>query len=177
MSGIGPTRACIAAGLVLAAVVTPLVATTTPATAGTLPSCSPVVCVSAGDATVVEGDSGTRSISFPITLSRPAAGAVTMKYRLQGDTATGAASLGSGTDFVDKGTALQTLSFPLTGSGVTSVIKRVTVKVAGDVVAEGPETLRLSLSALSGPARWRRPFALGTVIDRKSTRLNSSHRL
>ena len=158
-------RAVAALGIGTAVLLTPLVSTAAPAGAGTLATCATAVCVSAGDATVVEGDSGTRLISFPVTLSRPATAAVTMKYRLENDTATGAAKITTGVDFVDKGTALQTLSFPLTGTGVTAVMKKVTVTVAGDTVSEAPETLRLSLSALSGPARLRRPFAIGTIVD------------
>ena len=153
-----------ALGLGTAGLLTPL-ATAAPAGAGTLATCATAVCVTAGDATVVEGASGTRLLSFPVTLSRPATGAVTMKYRLGGDTATGAAKIAPGVDFVDKATALQTLSFPLTGSGVTAVMKKVTVKVAGDTTVEDAETLRLTLSALSGPARLRRPFAVGTILD------------
>jgi lysophospholipase L1-like esterase len=41
----------------------------------------------------------------------------------------------------------------------------VTVQVVGDTASEAPETLRLTISALSGPARLRRPFAVGTIID------------
>jgi lysophospholipase L1-like esterase len=158
-------RAVAALGIGTAVLLTPLLTTDAPAGAGTLTTCATAVCVSAGDATVVEGDSGTRSISFPVVLSRPATAAVTMKYRLENDTATGAAKITAGVDFVDKGTALQTLSFPLTASGVTAVMKRITVTVAGDTVSEAPETIRLALSTLSGPARLRRPFAVGTILD------------
>ena len=44
-------------------------------------------------------------------------------------------------------------------------MKKVTVKVAGDTTVEDAETLRLSVSALAGPARLRRPFAIGTIVD------------
>jgi lysophospholipase L1-like esterase len=160
-----PLRTTSALGVGLAVLLTPVVVAATPVAAGTLATCAGAVCVTAGDATVVEGDNGTRVLSFPVTLSRPASAAVTMKYRLGGDTATGAAKVAAGVDFVDKGAALQTLSFPLTGSGVTAVMKKVTVKVAGDTATEGSESLRMSVSALSGPARLRRPFAIGTIVD------------
>ena len=41
----------------------------TPPASGPFPSCS-VPCVSIGDATMLEGDSGTRAMIFPVTLSR-----------------------------------------------------------------------------------------------------------
>ncbi len=138
------------------------VATTGPAGA-TLAGCT-TACVSIGDASIVEGDSGSRTLVFPVTLSRPAPTTVSMKVRLQNLTATGAKTAGVGVDFLDKGALPSTLVFKA-GTNGTPITKNVAVKVLGDTAVEGNETLRATLSALSGPARLRRPAAFGTIID------------
>ena len=139
--------------------------TSNAASAGSLQTCA-TSCVAIGDATIVEGDNGTRTLTFPVTLSRPAASTVTMKYRIQNFTATGGTVAATGVDFVDKGAVLQNLPFtPSTVTGLTPVVKIVSVKVFGDTLVEGTETLRVTLSSLSGPARFRRPAALGTILD------------
>ena len=128
--------------------------------------CPTTACVSIGSATVVEGDTGQRTLSFPVTLSRPATGAVSMKYRLQNLSATGGATVGAGVDYIDKAGALQTLTFvPSAATGLTAVTKLISVKVLGDTAVEATETMRVTLSALTGPARLRRGLALGTIID------------
>lgn len=139
--------------------------TTHAASAGSLRTCA-TSCVAIGDATIVEGDNGTRTATFPVTLSRPASSTVTMKYRIQNLTATGGTVAAGGVDFIDYGSVLKTLTFTRsTVTGLTPVVKIVSVKVLGDTLVEGTETLRVTLSGLSGPARFRRPAALGTILD------------
>ena len=130
----------------------------------TLATC-PTSCVAIGDAAIVEGDTGIRTMTFPVTLSQPATAAVTVRYRIQNLTATGAVAAAAGVDYLDKGGAPSSLTFAVGPSGLTPIIKNVTVKVAGDTQLEGNETFRVTLSALSGPARLRRPAAFGTIID------------
>jgi len=48
------------------------------------------------------------------------------------------------------------------------------VQVAGDTASEAAETLRLTISALSGPARLRRPFAVGTIVDDDGTGIHAA---
>ena len=128
--------------------------------------CPATACVSIGSATVVEGDTGMRTLIFPVTLSRPATASVSMKYRLQNLSATGGATAAAGVDYLDKAGALQTLTFvPATTTGLTAVTKLISVKVIGDTAAEATETMRVTLSALTGPARLRRGLALGTIVD------------
>ncbi len=129
----------------------------------TLAGCT-TACVSIGDVSVVEGDSGTRTMVFPVTLSRPASATVSMKVRLQNLTASGAKTVSAGVDFLDKGALPSTVVFKAGANG-TPVSKNVAVKIVGDTTVEGNETLRATLSALSGPARLRRPAAYGTIID------------
>ena len=128
--------------------------------------CPTTACVSVGSATVVEGDTGQRTLTFPVTLSRPATTTVSMKYRLQNLSATGGATTAAGVDYIDKGGALQTLSFvPSAATGLTAVTKLISVKVSGDTAVEATETMRVTLSALTGPARFRRALALGTIVE------------
>ncbi len=127
--------------------------------------CPATACVSIGSATVVEGDTGMRTLTFPVTLSRPATATVSMKYRLQNLSATGGATAGAGVDYLDKAAALQTLTFVPGATGLTGVSKLITVKVLSDTTVEPTETMRVTLSALTGPARLRKGLALGTIVD------------
>ena len=137
-----------------------------PALALSTGPCPSTACVSIGSATVVEGDTGLRTLTFPVTLSRPATAAVSMKYRLQNLSATGGATAGAGVDYLDKAGALQTLTFvPSAATGLTAVTKLISVKVPGDTTVEATETMRVTLSSLTGPARLRRGLALGTIVD------------
>ncbi len=127
--------------------------------------CPATACVSIGSATVVEGDTGMRTLTFPVTLSLPATATVSMKYRLQNLSATGGATAGAGVDYLDKAAALQTLTFVPGATGLTGVSKLITVKVLSDTTVEPTETMRVTLSALTGPARLRKGLALGTIVD------------
>ncbi len=128
--------------------------------------CPTTACVSIGSATVVEGDTGQRTLTFPVTLSRPATATVSMKYRLQNLSATGGTTAAAGVDYIDKAGALQALTFvPSPRTGLTAVTKLISVKVVGDAAAEATETMRVTLSALTGPARLRRGLALGTIVN------------
>ncbi len=89
-----------------------------------------------GPVRILEGDGGSASLGYVISLSEPAAAAVTVDYQ----TVDGSATAGS--DYVGvSGTA----TFP---AGETSV--PVSVPVIGDLVEEGDETFALSLSNAAG---------------------------
>ena len=47
------------------------------------------VCVSVGDRSIYESDSGSRTMNFMVTLSRPATSTVTVQYAVTGDSANG----------------------------------------------------------------------------------------
>lgn len=85
------------------------------------------------DVSVWEGNSGTVSAVFTVTLSEPAAQAVTVNYQ----TADGAARAGH--DYL---AAAGTLTF---APGETS--KTITVAVLGDTQKEDPESFFVNLSA------------------------------
>jgi ELWxxDGT repeat protein len=94
---------------------------------------------SVGDARVHEGDSGTAVASFPVGLSAPAAGAVTIAY----STAAGTAQ--SGTDFLPTSGVI---TFPAGSAGSQAV----DVAIVGDLQDEPNEAFTLQLTAVSGAA-------------------------
>ncbi|WGD31100.1 Calx-beta domain-containing protein [Ancylobacter sp. WKF20] len=89
-----------------------------------------------GDASVAEGNDGTAYLSFTVTLSKAAAGAVSVAYASANGTAT------AGQDY-------QAVSGTLTfAAGETSKVIRV--PVIGDKVVEANEALSITLSKPSG---------------------------
>ena len=101
--------------------------------------------LSVSDATRTEGNSGTARLDFTVSLSKAAAGPVTVQY----GTANGTASAGA--DYRAKS---GTLTF---AAGETS--KTVSVAVKGDTAVEANETLTLNLSGASG----------ATIVDGSGT--------
>src|ERR1700675_3842353 len=92
--------------------------------------------VSIGSASVLEGNSGTRTVWLPVTLSAPSTSTVSVQYV----TASGSAT--SASDFV---AAAGTLTF-----GPTVKTQFVAVTVAGDATVEPSEALTVKLSSPSG---------------------------
>jgi large repetitive protein len=89
--------------------------------------------VSVGNASVVEGDIGTTTLSLPVTLSGPSGREVDVDYATSDGTAT------AGSDYT---AASGTLVF---AAGDTS--KQIAVTVNGDLLVEGNETFTVTLSA------------------------------
>jgi chitinase len=106
--------------------------------------------IAIADATVKEGDSGTRDLSFTVTLSQATTNAVMVTY----GTADGTAKAGQ--DYVAQS---GTLTF---APGETS--KVIKVKVSGDTAIEGNETLKINLSSPSGATIADR-VATGTIVN------------
>jgi hypothetical protein len=104
--------------------------------------------LSVGDATVVEGNSGTANLLFTVSLSKAATGPVTVQYGTADGTAT------AGSDYTAKS---GTLTF---AAGETS--KTISVAVKGDTVVEANETLALTLSSATG-ATIADGSAIGTI--------------
>lgn len=105
--------------------------------------------ISVGDASVVEGSSGTKQMVFTVSLSQAATGPVTVNYATTNGTAT------AGQDYVAKS---GTISF---AAGETQ--KTISVTVNGDVAAELNETLALTLSSPTG-ATIADGAAIGTIL-------------
>jgi predicted extracellular nuclease len=123
-------------------------------TAGNLGShnanCPPRLTVS--NVAVTEGDTGTATASFSVTLSNEAGAALTVDYA----TADGTATVADG-DYV---AARGQLSF--TGTAGQSL--QVNVTVNGDMVSEGNETFRLVLS---------NPSLAGTVLGQGTATISN----
>jgi hypothetical protein len=127
---------------------------------GPLPTCS-VTCISLGDASILEGDSGTRNAIFPVTLSKPTSTPVSVQYRVINGSAIGSSKHTAGIDLNNHDSAIKTLFFP----GGTTTAKSISIPVWGDTTSEPNETFRVILSNPTGGAILARPFALGTIID------------
>jgi len=110
--------------------------------------------VSIADASVSEGNSGSRDLTFTVTLSKPATGAVTVGYTTVNGTAT------AGQDYT---AASGTITF-----AAGEISKTVVVSVAGDVTAEATETLTVTLSNPSG-ATIADGSAIGTITNDDGT--------
>jgi serine protease len=90
-----------------------------------------------GDASVAEGNAGTKVLSFPVSLSAAATGTVTF------DASTQPGSAAPGSDYV--ALAATGLSIP---AGQVSATVNVTIN--GDTIVEGNETFVLELANISG---------------------------
>ena len=106
--------------------------------------------VSVANATVAEGNSGTTTLPFTVTLSKASTSAVTVGYA----TANGTATAGS-----DYTAASGTLTF---APGVTS--QKINVGVTGDAAVESDETFTVTLTAPSG-ATLATAAATGTITN------------
>ena len=103
-----------------------------------------------GDASVMEGDEGTASLIFNVTLTAPSEQPVTVSYVTVGSSA--------GTN-VDYQQATGSVTF---APGVTSM--PVTILVNGDRLAEWDENLYVNLTGATG-ARLSDTWATGTIRD------------
>ncbi|MCC6955069.1 MAG: PKD domain-containing protein, partial [Deltaproteobacteria bacterium] len=104
-----------------------------------------------GDATVTEGDSGTKLLSIPVALSAPASGAISVDFATSDETAT------AGSDYV---ATSGTLSF---APGEASKIISITIN--GDTAVESDETLRVTLSNAVGAVSVVDSFGIGTLSN------------
>jgi hypothetical protein len=118
-----------------------------------------VSSLSIGDAAVTEGNAGTTTASFNVTLSPASAQTVTVNYATADDTATG------GVDYVP---GSGTLTF---AAGTTS--QPVSVDVIGDLLLEGNETFFVNLSAPVN-ANIVDGQGLGTIVDDDTVSLSSN---
>ena len=115
----------------------------------------PLPALSIGDASVDEGDTGSTTLDFTVTLSRTATEAVTVDWATSDGTAT------AGTDYT---AGNGTLTFSIGDSR-----KTVSVTVAGDNVDEPNETFTVTLSNPSSGATIGDGAATGTITDDDAT--------
>jgi hypothetical protein len=103
---------------------------------GTILNDEPLVAIGGGG-TVVEGNSGTKDVTFTVTLSATSLAPVTVTYATSDGSATSAGG--------DYRTASGTVTF---AAGQTT--KTISVQVNGDRFAEGDETFALNLTGATG---------------------------
>jgi len=109
------------------------------------------------DASVDEGDSGTRPLVFIVELSKPSTQAVTVKYSTSPGTAQ------SGSDYVHTS---GTLTF---AAGET--LKTITVQIVGDTISEPNESFTVALNTPSSGTTLARGTATGTIRDDGGSRV------
>ena len=112
---------------------------------------APLPVVSIADASVTEGDSGTKTLAFAVTLSSPATSRTTVRYATADGTATA-----SGGDY---SAASGVVTFTRGSSRAT-----VSVTVRGDGAVEADETFRVTLASPSG-CTLGRSIAAGTILN------------
>jgi Tol biopolymer transport system component len=112
---------------------------------------APMPSLSIGDASIVEGNSGTQTLAFDVTLSAAPTTNVTFAIATANGTAL------AGTDYVAKAVAGATIP-----AGVTSYTLLVTVN--GDVTYENSETFQVQVSNVSG-ATVADGSAVGTIAN------------
>ena len=113
---------------------------------------TPTIAIS--DASIAEGDSGTATMAFTLSLSSASSNAVTVDY---------ATSNGTATAGLDYNSTSGTVTF---APGVTSQL--VNVGVIGDTTDESDETFTVTLSAPSG-ATIADATGTGTIVDNDTT--------
>jgi glucose/arabinose dehydrogenase len=117
----------------------------------------PDPAISVGDRAMLEGDTGTRPMKFPVTLSKPATSPVTVSYSVTGTSATGATRVAPGVDFKLRS---GTLTF-----NPGQISKMIAVPVLGDATTESDETLKVTLSAPTGGYALDRSVGTGTILN------------
>jgi serine protease len=113
--------------------------------------------LSIGDVQLGEGNSGTQTMTFTVTLSQAAAGTVTFTAATANDTAF------AGTDYVAKSLAGQSIA-----AGMLS--KTFTVTVNGDTAVEPNEWFKVKLSAATGATIYDGE-ALGILLNDEGANL------
>ena len=113
--------------------------------------------LSISDATVAEGDAGTSTLTFTVTLNPPSSQQVTVPFVTADQTATGGAACAANADYV---AASGTLTFIANDTSET-----VTVAVCADTLSEGNETLAVNLGTPTGGATVADGQGVGTITD------------
>jgi hypothetical protein len=101
--------------------------------------------LSVANVSVVEGNAGSKTVTFIVRLSQATTVPVSFNYAFRAGTATMGPSTSSGSDFSPSGASTGTLTFAAT---VTQI--NLSAVVFGDSVVETDETFFLDLSAGSG---------------------------
>ena len=119
---------------------------------------------SLGDASLVEGDAGNRSLKFPVTLSEPAPVPVSVTYSVSSGSAscgaiTGGVAANPYTDCWNLNGTTKTLSIP-----AGSVERSIQEPVFSDTAYEGNETFLVQIVSVQG-AMVNRGTSVGTILN------------
>ncbi|MDZ4827997.1 MAG: Calx-beta domain-containing protein, partial [Actinomycetota bacterium] len=106
--------------------------------------------MSISNASVTEGDTGSKTMTFTVSLSKPPTATVKAKFATADGTATQPA------DYLKKSATVSI------GKGKTSATIKVTIK--GDKVAEADEVFVVNLSTPTGVTIVD-PLGVGTIVD------------
>ncbi len=120
--------------------------------------------ISIGDSSTVEGNTnGTRTMMFPVVLSKPPTTSVSVNYSVV-PTGSNPAVIGT---TATPGTNVIAQAKTLTFKAGPGTIKYITVKIVGDTVNEGNMTFAVQLTdnANNGGYVLRRPIGNGLIID------------
>ncbi len=115
------------------------------------PPSDPMATLDIADASITEGDNGTRDLEFSLTLSEALTNDATVDYASGDDVAT------AGTDYTAVSGTLTILA------GITTAT--IVVPIIGDRVEESDETLTLTLSNASRGVTFGQSSATGTIED------------
>lgn len=116
---------------------------------GTILNDDPLPVMSIGDASVLEGNSGTKNLVFPVSLSGPSDFPVTVNF---------SSAVGTATSGVDYTPVTGTLTF---APGVTNY--NIAVPIVGDTSLEPSETVLMQLSSINN-AILMDGLAVGTIL-------------
>jgi len=157
-----PGRIRVAAALVVACVIAGAVRIAEPGSAASQP-----VRLSAGAVTVVEGDTGDRTVRVPLTLSAPMHDSLQVHYSVGPYRSVGAETVTAADMQFASGTVRFDVS-PTTGR--TPVQVDLPVVLHANTVPEGPESYAVTLShvTVDGPpdaVEITTPVAIGSVYD------------
>jgi hypothetical protein len=120
--------------------------------------------VSIGDASVVRGTTGNRTMDFAVTLSQPSHTAVTVQYATADGTAKGGKQAGNGIDYQTKA---GTLTFkPNAKTGLTPSELKVAVTVYPQPATNSNLSMQVALSAPTGGYSLARAVATGSVVNK-----------
>lgn len=117
---------------------------------GTIRDDDPLPAISVADASIVEGNSGTKTLNFVVKLSAPSGRTVTVNYATANGTAT------AGSDYVAKSGVL--------GFYPGSTSQTISITINADTLPEYNETLLLNLSGATY-ATLANSQAVGTILD------------
>jgi hypothetical protein len=113
--------------------------------------------VTMSDASVTEGNSGTKAMVFTVSLSDFPLSTVTAVYSTANGTATGGTAATAGIDYL---ATAGTLTF-----GLGQISQTITVLVLGDTVPEPNETLFVNLTSVSDNAYIGDGQGMGTIFN------------